>query len=144
MRLPIQVEAILFRKNKGEIEYLILKRKRERGGFWQPITGGLEGGETLMEALRREIKEETGIINYIRIIENVHYFDFSDHSLFESFKTDIFSEYVFGVEVSFNEELVLDEKEHGEYRWCTFKEALRMLKWENNKKALQKLNQLLL
>ena len=74
MRLPIQVEAILFRKNEGEIEYLILKRKQERGGFWQPITGGLEEGETLMEALRREIKEETGITNYKRIIENVHYF----------------------------------------------------------------------
>ena len=73
MRLPIQVEAILFRNNEGEIEFLILKRKKERGGFWQPITGGLEDDETLMEALRREIKEETGITNYERIIENVHY-----------------------------------------------------------------------
>ena len=143
MRLPIQVEAILFRNNEGEIEFLILKRKKERGGFWQPITGGLEDDETLIEALRREIKEETGITNYERIIENVHYFEFSDSSLVESYKTDIFSEYVFGIEVSSNEELVLDEKEHCEYRWCSFIEALKLLKWKENKEALKKLKELL-
>jgi len=54
MRLPIQVEAIIFRRNGNTIEYLLLKRLPDRNGFWQPVTGGLEEGETLVEALRRE------------------------------------------------------------------------------------------
>jgi dATP pyrophosphohydrolase len=56
MRLPVQVEGIIFRRNGGVIEYLLLKRLPERNGFWQPVTGGMEEGETREEALRREIR----------------------------------------------------------------------------------------
>ena len=71
MRLPIQVQGILFRKINGEIQYLL--RKRQKQGFWPPVTGGIEEGEKRIEALKREVSEETGIKNVVRIIENVHY-----------------------------------------------------------------------
>jgi len=63
MRLPIQTEAVIYRRNGDTIGYLLLKRLPERNGFWQPVTGGLEEGETRTEALYREIREETGIRN---------------------------------------------------------------------------------
>ena len=63
MRLPIQIEAVIYQRNGDTIEYLLLKRLPERNGFWQPVTGGLEEGETRTEALHREIEEETGIRN---------------------------------------------------------------------------------
>lgn len=135
MRLPIQVEAIIFRRNSNSIEYLLLKRLPERNGFWQPVTGGLEEGETQTEALRREIEEETGIKNLISVIEGLYYFEFSDPNLFQ--------EYVYGVEVSSTEEVLLDGKEHSEYRWCGIKDALRLLHWKENKEALEKLNTIL-
>jgi 8-oxo-dGTP pyrophosphatase MutT (NUDIX family) len=69
MRLPIQVEAIIFRRKNSTIEYLLLKRLPGRNGFWQPITGGVEEGETQEETLRREIKEETGMKNLISLVE---------------------------------------------------------------------------
>ena len=135
MRLQIQIVAILFRKGNGKTQYLIAKRIPEKGGFWQPITGGLEEGETKIEALKREIREETGIKNIIRIIESVHYFEFSDpHSM---------KAYVFGVEISPNEKIVIDEKEHCEFEWFSFHEALRLMKWKEEKEALKKLNELL-
>jgi 8-oxo-dGTP pyrophosphatase MutT (NUDIX family) len=135
MRLPIQVEAIIFRRNSNTIEYLLLKRLPDRNGFWQPVTGGLEEGETRMEALRREIEEETGIKNPIRIIEGLYCFEFSDPNPNQ--------EYVYGVEVSSTEKVVLDGKEHSEYRWCGIKEALQLLSWKENKEALEKLNTIL-
>jgi 8-oxo-dGTP pyrophosphatase MutT (NUDIX family) len=135
MRLPIQVEAIIFRRNSNTIEYLLLKRLPDRNGFWQPVTGGLEEGETRTEALRREIEEETGIKNLIRVIEGLYYFEFSDPNLNQ--------EYVYGVEVSSTEEVVLDGKEHSEYRWCGIKDALQLLHWKENKEALEKLNTIL-
>ena len=135
MRLPIQVEAIIFRRNSNRIEYLLLKRLPERNGFWQPVTGGVEEGETLTEALRREIREETGIENLVRVIEDIYYFEFSDPNLNK--------EYVFGVEVASTEVVVLDGEEHSEYRWCSIKDALQLLNWKENKEALEKLNTML-
>ena len=135
MRLPIQVEAIIFRRNSNRIEYLLLKRLPERNGFWQPVTGGVEEGETLTEALRREIREETGIENLVRVIEDIYYFEFSDPNLNK--------EYVYGVEVASTEVVVLDRKEHSEYRWCGIKDALQLLSWKENKEALKKLNTIL-
>jgi len=132
MRLPIQVEAIIFRRNGNKVEYLLLKRLPERNGFWQPVTGGVEEGETRKEALCREIREETGIKNIIAVLEDLYLFEFSDPNLNQ--------EYVYGVEVSPSEEIMLDQKEHSEYRWCSFQEALQLLHWKENKKALRKLN----
>jgi len=132
MRLPIQVEAIIFRRNGNVIEYLLLKRLPERNGFWQPVTGGVEEGETRDEALQREIMEETGVRNIVAVIEDLYHFEFSDPNLNQ--------EYVYGVEVSSSEEIVLDPKEHSEYRWCSLQEALQLLHWKENKEALRKLN----
>jgi lipoyl(octanoyl) transferase len=39
---------------------LLLKRAPERGGFWQPVTGRMEPGESPLETARRELREETG------------------------------------------------------------------------------------
>jgi dATP pyrophosphohydrolase len=132
MRLPIQVEAIVFRRNGNITEYLLLKRLPERNGFWQPVTGGVEEGETREEALRREIMEETGVENMVAVIEGLHYFEFSDPNLYK--------EYVYGIEVSPSEEIMFDQKEHSDYRWCSFQEALQLLHWKENKEALKKLN----
>ena len=77
MRLPIQVQGILFRKINGRTQYLLLKRIPDREGFWQPVTGGLEKGETVLEALEREVLEETGIRDPVRIIEDVYSFELS-------------------------------------------------------------------
>jgi 8-oxo-dGTP pyrophosphatase MutT (NUDIX family) len=135
MRLPIEVEAIIFRRNDKRIEYLLLKRLPQKNGFWQPVTGGMEEGETREEALRREIREETGVKNIVAVIEGLYYFEFSDPNLNQ--------EYVYGVEVSPSEVIVLDRKEHSEYRWCSFQEALQLLHWKENKEALEKLNTIL-
>jgi hypothetical protein len=34
MRNPVEVEAIVFRRNGNKVEFLLLKRKKEFGGFW--------------------------------------------------------------------------------------------------------------
>lgn len=145
MRLPIQVQGILFRKINGRTQYLLLKRIPETGGleegFWQPVTGGIEEGEKRIEALKREVSEETGIKNFLRIIENVHYDEFWDFFKREA-RQRLIKEYVFGVEISSNENVAIG-REHSEYRWCGFEEALKLLKWKENKEALKKLNEIL-
>ncbi|MEZ7605178.1 NUDIX pyrophosphatase [Streptococcus sp. 27098_8_113] len=54
------IEAWIYHPEEREI--LLLKVENENVSFWQPITGGIEGGESPEEACLREIKEETGLL----------------------------------------------------------------------------------
>jgi dATP pyrophosphohydrolase len=141
MRLPIQIQAILYRKTNTKTQYLLLRRISDAGGFWQPVTGGIEEGETKIQALKREIQEETGINNPTKIINNVYCCEFWDYYKREACHR-LIKEHVFGVEISSNEKITISH-EHTEYKWCTFKEALELLKWKENKEALKKLNHIL-
>ena len=55
------IEAWIYHPEDGEI--LLLKVENEKVSFWQPITGGIESGESPEEACLREIKEETGLLS---------------------------------------------------------------------------------
>jgi len=54
-----KVQVWIYRRGAQGIQVLFLKLIDERGGFWQPVTGGVESGEGLLEAARREAFEET-------------------------------------------------------------------------------------
>ena len=54
------IEAWIYHPEDREI--LLLKVENEKLSFWQPITGGIESGESPEEACLREIKEETGLL----------------------------------------------------------------------------------
>ena len=54
------IEAWIYHPEYGEI--LLLKVENEKFSFWQPITGGIESGESPEEACLREIKEETSLL----------------------------------------------------------------------------------
>ena len=43
-------------------EVLVVKRSPARGGYWHSIAGGVEPGETELEAALRELREETGYV----------------------------------------------------------------------------------
>ena len=135
-KLPIQVDVILFYRDKDEIKYLLLKRTEERGGFWQPVTGGVEEGEDLLYAARREVMEETGFLKVKKMYDVRYKFNFKVGD------KDI-TEYVFAFEVD-SMDVNFSKREHSEIKWVTYEEALKYLKWETNKEALKKINNYLL
>ena len=57
--MKYSIEAWIYNPIAKEI--LLLKVKTEQLSFWQPITGGIENGESSEIACIREIFEETGL-----------------------------------------------------------------------------------
>ena len=54
--------GFIHRLRDGELEVLLMRRfKPERGEYWVIPGGSLEQGETLEDAARRELEEETGV-----------------------------------------------------------------------------------
>ena len=143
----IQIEAIVFRKNGNSFDFLLLKRIPEEGGFWQPPCGGLNDNEDILQAAYRELFEETSISkkDILNIIENVHYFEINKHYLTGK-PMPLIKEYVLAFEVGMETVVNIKNnkpKEHEDFLWVSYDEALKMLKWENNKDAFKKLFSLL-
>lgn len=130
-----QVEAIIFQVVKEEPLLLMMKRVPAKGGFWQPLTGGVRVGESLTDALVREVGEETGITDVMRIIDTGYTFCFTDNGR-------DYEEFVFGVEVRSGVPVKLSV-EHEEYEWASKERALSLLKWEGNIEGVTRLSRLL-
>ncbi len=118
-----------------EFILLLLKRTQEKGGFWQPISGGIESEETALQTLTREVLEETGIQEFIRIIDLEH--TFSHRTEKDGVLMDMM-DICFAVEVREKMKITLSN-EHVEYRWCDLKETRELLRWEPALVALKKL-----
>jgi dATP pyrophosphohydrolase len=134
MAQRINVQAFVFSRNPS-FKVLILKRTPERSGYWQPVCGGVEDGEELIETAFREVFEETGIKNIKSIVDLEYTFTYKE------IKNSVFMEmqdFCFAVEIDHEAGIKLSD-EHEEYKWCSYVEAKEYLKWEHNLIALEKL-----
>lgn len=132
MRKRKEVQAIIFDK-KDSKTYVLLVKKFEFKSFssrWRLLKGGVENGETDEQAIRREIREETGLQN-VEIVGKVY-----DYS-FDFFSTQhIVSTYL--VRADMNEELAIDTKEIIGARWVPIEQAERLLSLAEEKEALRR------
>ena len=144
MRKPKQVLVFLYRKNEDEnYEYCIFYRDKLK--FWQGISGGVEDDESLIETVKREVFEETGIcVNDMYQLSSISSIPVVDITKESSCDNDVYvvPEYSFGVPLE-NHDIHLSS-EHKEYKWCLFDETYEKLKFDSNKTALWELNQRLL
>ncbi len=115
------VKAVVINK-KGEV--LILRRSEEKKypKMYDLPGGKIEKGETMTEALRREIKEETGL----EITENENIIKTTEHSL-ESGNLDRVKGLRFAVNYLGDDydKIELNEGEHESFEWLSFDEAVK-------------------
>jgi 8-oxo-dGTP pyrophosphatase MutT (NUDIX family) len=146
MRLPIQISIFIVRTmSDGGHEYLMLHRVLPRLSFWQPVTGGVESGETVEQTAGRELTEETGFPpDKLRPIGFSYSFppDEFFKTIYETPPEEI-AVHVFVARVEAGAEPTIDPIEHDEYRWCTLADALELLHWWDDKEAIKRVELLL-
>ena len=117
----------------------MLKRVDNRGGFWQGVTGAPENNETNYEAAKRELYEETGYKSVNLIKTDISYIIPMEDRWKDIYPegTEEIPEYLFIAKINHSNPPQIDPIEHTEWNWCNFDEALSLLRWEDNKKALK-------
>ena len=137
-RASFQVLVFLRRVANDETEYLLLRRADS--GVWQGIAGGGEDDEGPEDAAIRETLEETGIalsaLVNLESVSKIATLDVTGTLLWGEDMVEL-PEYAFCANVPANAQIILSG-EHVESRWCERDEALRLLEWESNKRALLK------
>lgn len=132
----LKVQVFLFYEAPdGARRFLVFRYGENKGGFWQPVTGSVEEGETFIEGALREAQEESGVEALEKnLIETGYTFEFEAWG-------NRYREQAFGLRVK-NETVVLSE-EHEECRWGSFDDAMKLIKWETNKEGLRRLSAVL-
>jgi 8-oxo-dGTP pyrophosphatase MutT (NUDIX family) len=140
MRRVSQTAAgvVLFRTGGEARRYLLMRSALTRRPIWEFPKGGVEPGETEPQAAVRELWEEAGIGE-------------SQISLFDGYREE--ERYVFtqgkGEERTLivkkvvyflaetDEERVIISREAEEYRWATYEEAMRLIRFPGKRYVLE-------
>lgn len=138
MKYRKAVFVVTYRKEKDRILYLLLKRKLHWKGYEFP-KGGINDNENLLKAAKRELKEETGqkakkIIRYNLSGKYRYAKAYPDRKGFNGQTYTLFSAEIRGKKVN------IDKLEHSSYIWAELKQAVKMLKWSNQKRCLRYVN----
>jgi lipoyl(octanoyl) transferase len=135
------VQVVVHRSAPAGPEWLVLSRNQARGGFDQPVTGMIEGGESPQEAAVRELWEETG---QRAEAQELHSLDYVHSFLVEAWTRpdNVEGALVFCREFSFDyrfgqgAELNIDPAEHVGARWLPTEEARAAMLWSGNRRAI--------
>jgi dATP pyrophosphohydrolase len=115
-------------------DFLVLHRAPQFDAYWHVVAGGVEEGESALDAAVRELLEEIGLDARTRLADLGRPFAYSlaeeseaVRARFRPMQTDVPVD-VFVADVEASWEPALNE-EHDDYRWCTREEAAALLHW---------------
>jgi len=129
------VFVVVYKKIGNERIYLVLKRKLHWRGYEFP-KGGIENYETDMDAVKREVSEETGlkikkIFKHEKSGKYKYKRKFPDRGVFSGQSYVLYSTEVEDGVVK------IDKHEHSGFIWLKFQEANKILSKKNQKDCLR-------
>lgn len=118
---------------------LLLHRRTEDQGWWQPVTGTVEPGETHDSAAAREIFEETGQESVPESLGLTQSF-LIDPSFLKKQSGPVFArEQAYMARINSGVPIRLDPEEHDRLGWFTLAEALEAIRWSDDREAIERI-----
>jgi lipoyl(octanoyl) transferase len=130
---PAHTVAVAVVRESPRRQVLLLKRRPEKGGFWQIVTGRVEPGESPAQAAAREVREETGQALEIRALGYEHAFAFGEKLPPALMRETAFAARWPGGDVR------LSGAEHEAHRWADPEEALAALPFHGLREATRRI-----
>jgi dihydroneopterin triphosphate diphosphatase len=141
-KTPISALVLI---HTADLQVLIMERA-DKVGYWQSVTGSVEGDETPLQATIREVLEETGL--------NALQYDLQDwqasnvYEIYPHWRHRYApgvvenTEHLFGLQLPSALPIQLAPDEHVRYEWVDWREAAqRVFSW-TNVDALKRLGEL--
>lgn len=141
MEIQQKVQVWIYHGKGEDLRVLLLRTIAARGAFWQPVTGGVEPGETPQIAALREATEETGFQFSGPPVPLGYSFEFEREATGPRPAAHVI-ETCFALHAHSERAPVLDPREHEDWRWIGVVEAQKTLKFESNREALRRLPKL--
>lgn len=128
---PIRKVLVVVTRGRGEdARVLMLRRAPPKPDEWQPVTGGVDKGESVEAAAAREAYEETSLRGKLKPLGLVHKFSkpLPDGTSFE------FEEHAFAISIDEGE--VVLSPEHRGFTWSPARDAADLVHWPHQREAI--------
>ena len=140
-KTPISALVLIY---TPDLQVLLMERA-DKAGFWQSVTGSIEGDETPKQTAIREVMEETGL-------------DAAKYGLQDWQASNVYeiyphwrhryapgvvenTEHLFGLELPSKLAIKLAPDEHVRYKWVDWREAAELVFSWTNVDALKRLGE---
>lgn len=140
-KIPVSVLVVIY---TPDLQVLLLERA-DHPGYWQSVTGSCDPGESLRQTAVREVREETGLDagKYVLTDWGLR-FDFEIYAEWRHrYAPGVThnTEHVFGLELPRPLPVMLEPREHLNWRWLPCGEARKQVFSWSNAAALERLPQ---
>jgi bis(5'-nucleosidyl)-tetraphosphatase len=130
---------VLYRSDGSERRYLLLRSALTRRLVWEFPKGGIESGESELEAAERELREETGVTLGAYTVHPG--FRDEEHYLFtrsaDGERQLVVKRVVYFLAETSTAEITLS-REAAEFRWLSFDEARGLLRFPEKRRVLER------
>ena len=112
-------------------KYLFIRRiSKHMRGTWQYVSGGIEKNETANKAAFRELFEETSLLP-----SRMYLGDYIE-KFYEPKTNTIFFSPIYVAYIEDDQKVILHPKEHDQYQWVSYEEAIRRSVFQNQRDVL--------